>query len=83
MQITVRLFALLRELKGQSELTLEVPEGCTVGGAWDILFPELDPAKKFSRAMLYAVNQEYVTPKTVLCPGDELVFVPPVSGGCA
>lgn len=83
MQVTVRLFALLRELKGQSELTLEVPEGCTVAGAWELLFPELDPARRFNRAMLYAVNQEYVSAQTVLQSGDELVFVPPVSGGCA
>lgn len=81
MHITTRFFALHRDIVGASSLTLEVDDGATAAQVWSQLgeqYPELVPA---TRSLMYAVNQEYADPWTTLKDGDELAFIPPVSGG--
>src|SRR5690242_9895951 len=76
MEVTVRLFAMLRERAGTSEVTLELPEGARVS---DALAELQDIAEGLPLVM--AVNREYAAEDQVLDPGDELALVPPVSGG--
>ncbi len=81
MKVKVRFFATLRERVGANEITKEVVEGCTVGELWDTLqqdYPKLAPV---NMKLLYAVNKDYVVADHVLRDLDEVVFVPPVSGG--
>ncbi len=81
MKVKVRFFATLRERVGANEITKEVVEGCTVGKLWDTLqqdYPKLAPV---NMKLLYAVNKDYVRVDHVLRDMDEVVFVPPVSGG--
>jgi sulfur-carrier protein len=81
MRVRVRLFASLREVVGESEVELELPEGATAEVAWERLVRE-HPALAARRARLTAaINRTYATFDTALRDGDELVFVPPVSGG--
>jgi MoaE-MoaD fusion protein len=75
-QVTVRLFAMLRERAGASEMTLELPEGARVRDALESLG---DLARGLPLVM--AVNREYAPEDQVLNPGDELALIPPVSGG--
>jgi molybdopterin synthase catalytic subunit len=76
MEVTVRLFAILRERAGTRELTLELPEGARVRDALDRL-GELAGGLP----LVMAVNREYAAEDQVLDPGDELALIPPVSGG--
>ena len=76
MQVTVRLFAMLRERAGASEMTLELPDGASVGDA----LAELHGLAQ-GLPLVMAVNREYADPARVLDPGDELALIPPVSGG--
>ena len=76
MEVTVRLFAMLRERAGTRELTLELPEGARVG---DALAELGDLAAGLPLVM--AVNREYAPEDQVLDAGDELALIPPVSGG--
>ena len=77
----VRLFASLRELVGKGDLSLELGAGATAEEAWQRLVRE-HPALGERRARLTAaINRSYATFDTPLRDGDELVFVPPVSGG--
>ena len=81
MKITIRLFAVLRERAGVSQLTLELPVGATVATAKDAVlqgYPQL--ADVISRAA-FAVNRSYSSASAELRNGDELAFLPPVSGG--
>ncbi len=81
MKVKVRFFATLRERVGANEITKEVVEGCTVRKLWDTLqqdYPKLAPV---NMKLLYAVNKDYVDADHVLRDMDEVVFVPPVSGG--
>ena len=76
MEITVRLFAMLRERAGTPEVTLELPEGARVGDALDSLAGLAEGIP-----LVMAVNREYAEADRVLDAGDELALIPPVSGG--
>ena len=81
MRITTRFFALHRDVVGVPELELEVDEGTTAGEVWSRLgeqYPRLIPA---TRSLMFAINQAYADPATELHDGDEVAFIPPVSGG--
>jgi molybdopterin synthase catalytic subunit/molybdopterin converting factor small subunit len=75
-EVTVKLFAVLRERAGTSEVTLELPEGARVRDAIESL---ADVAAGVPVVM--AVNREYADGDVVLSDSDELALVPPVSGG--
>ncbi len=81
MKVRVKFFAILRERTGTSEVAKEIAEGSTVAELWRQLqkdYPRLDvPGIR----LLYAVNQDYVGVDHQLKDKDEVVFVPPVSGG--
>ena len=77
----MRLFASLRDAAGRSEARLELPEGATAQAAWLALVAG-QPAFAARRASLaVAVNRAYAGFETVLQEGDEVAFIPPVSGG--
>ena len=81
MRVRVRLFASLREAAGVGETELELPDGASPEDAWRALsgrFPALAERRK---SLAAAVNRRYTPFDAPLSDGDELVFVPPVSGG--
>lgn len=78
---TIKLFATLRERAHTAELTREFPDGTTVADIWRQLvieFPELGGHRD---SVGFAVNQEYVEADFKPRKGDEIAFIPPVSGG--
>jgi MoaE-MoaD fusion protein len=75
-RVRVRLFAALRERAGAGERALELPEGTTAGDAWAALGLGTEPP-----GLALAVNRAYAERGTLLADGDELAFIPPVSGG--
>jgi molybdopterin synthase catalytic subunit len=81
-RISVRLFATLRQRAGRSAFELELADGATVGDALERLReePGLDESLERIRVAV-AVNREYASAVDELSDGDELVLVPPVSGG--
>jgi len=76
MNVRVRLFAALRERAGKGTLEVEVSEGSTVGDVWPVLDLGDEP-----HGLLYARNRVYVDRSEMLRAGDEVAFIPPVSGG--
>jgi molybdopterin synthase catalytic subunit len=79
--VTALLFARLREQAGGERFPLELPAGATVADAYARLAGEhqgLNPDRGTVRA---AVNQEFASWDAVLADGDEVAFIPPVSGG--
>jgi molybdopterin converting factor subunit 1 len=81
--VTVRLFARLREIVGAGELAREVPEGGTARSAWDALVAEFPGLGPYATSISVAVNEEYARLTTAVKDGDEVAFLPPVSGGAA
>ena len=81
MLVTIRLFARLREMAGGAELRRELPDGSTARNAWEVLAAEFPGFDDYSKAVSCAVNEEYARMTTPLGDGDEVAFLPPVSGG--
>ena len=81
MNISLKLFAKARELAGESQVLLDVPEGATVAMLRQALIRSFPQLGDMSEALLWAVNNEYVTPERRLDPADDVACFPPVSGG--
>lgn len=79
--ITLRLFAVFREALGASTLTQEVPVGTTVAQLLARLIAENPALAGAEAAVSFSVNRTYATGDAVLQAGDEVAFIPPVSGG--
>jgi molybdopterin converting factor subunit 1 len=81
MRVTVRLFARLRDIVGSSEMDSEIAPGATIATVWRQLV-ELHPElTEYGRSISSAVNADYARMDHVLADGDEVAFLPPVSGG--
>ncbi|MCX8088515.1 MAG: molybdenum cofactor biosynthesis protein [Meiothermus ruber] len=80
MRVQVLLFALFREQAGQARLQLELPEGSTVADAKTLLEAQF-PLQLTGG--LAAINERLAQPSDPLEDGDELAFLPPVSGGAS
>lgn len=81
LRVTIRLFAMQRELAGTREVALAIPDGATIEDAWEALvarFPTLAGGRPYVR---FARNGAYAEPPTALADGDEVAVIPPVSGG--
>ena len=77
-ELRVLLFAALRERAGWQERHLAVPAGTTPATVWHQLGLELpDPAA----TIRVAINQQFASWDSPLTAGDELAFLPPISGG--
>ena len=79
--ISLKLFAVYQETLGAKEILLTLPAGTTAEMVCDRLIadhPELEQWKPLTR---YGINLQFVEAQTALSNGDELVLIPPVSGG--
>ena len=79
--VRTRLFARLREQAGSETEILELPDGSTVADVYEALrsrHPALESDRKAVRA---ALNQEFKDWDSRVSDGDEVAFIPPVSGG--
>jgi molybdopterin synthase catalytic subunit len=80
-RVTVRLFARLRDVAGAAELARDVPGGATVGDVWRQLAREFPEFASYERSISSAINADYARMDQVIGDGDEIAFLPPVSGG--
>ncbi len=81
MRVTVRLFARLRDLAGSGELIRDVEAPATVHTVWQSLTAEIPALVGYEATMSVAVNAEYARMAAAVHDGDEVAFLPPVSGG--
>jgi molybdopterin converting factor subunit 1 len=80
-RVTVRMFARLRDIAGPAEGVRDVPPGATIGTLWRQLAEEFPALAAYERSISTAVNADYARMDHVLGDGDEVAFLPPVSGG--
>ena len=81
MNVTVRLFAAIRQQAGWREKEIQLVDGATVASLFATLTAEQPDFDLSSRSVYAAVNQQYVQQDAVLTDGDEVAIFPPVSGG--
>jgi molybdopterin synthase sulfur carrier subunit len=80
MNITVKFFAVGREIVGESELVVALPDGATAATLTTLL-KETYPQFQTLKSLLIAVNEDYAEPDVALNEGDDVAVIPPVSGG--
>lgn len=80
-KIKVRLFANLRELVGEREITITVPGSVTVSYLNNEILNKYPQLKSFSNKFVTSVNCKVTTGDTVITSSDEIALLPPVSGG--
>jgi len=81
MRARVLFFGMLRDIAGMSREEAEFPEGAdlhSVFASYAARFPRFND---LARSIVMARNQEFADPATKLADGDEVAFLPPVSGG--
>ena len=81
MRVTIRLFARLRDLAGTGELVRDLPPSSTIDGVWRALVTEMPALQEYERTMSVALNADYSRMSAPVHDGDEVAFLPPVSGG--
>lgn len=81
MRVTVLCFARLRDLAGSKSWTFDLAEGATVRDAWQALAAVRPAVSVMAPALSCAVNADFAPMTAPLHDGDEVAFLPPVSGG--
>jgi molybdopterin synthase sulfur carrier subunit len=81
MTITLKLFAIYQEVYGVPELTLELSPQTPINTVLEQMIAEYPVLKPWQAITRFGVNYQFVPGETLLQDGDELVFIPPVSGG--
>jgi molybdopterin synthase catalytic subunit/molybdopterin converting factor small subunit len=83
MNVTVQLFAGLKELVGGQEITLQMPDGATLSDLEQRLTADYPRLKLVLPGLAFAVGEEYRTRDFTLHDDDEVALIPPISGGAA
>jgi MoaE-MoaD fusion protein len=81
MRVRVVYFGSLKEIVGQGGQELELPDHAPASVLWERLRTTYPALQRYERAVAIAVNHEYAKPERELHDGDEVGFLPPVSGG--
>jgi molybdopterin synthase catalytic subunit len=81
MHITLRFFAIVRERIGESERVIELPEGSRASDVLAYVAQHFEALAPLFRTSMLMLNHEYVDGEAPLSDGDEVAFIPPVSGG--
>ena len=79
--ITLKLFAAYQEVIGVPEQSRQLPAGSTIAAVLDQILQESPELEQWRSLTRFGVNLQFVAGDTVLQDGDEVVFIPPVSGG--
>ena len=80
-RVHVQFFSRLRDLAGESELELEVPERTSVAELLDILYSRAPALRDWDKSILVAAGVEFVGRDYVLQSDDRISIMPPVQGG--
>ncbi|MBE9185165.1 MoaD/ThiS family protein [Microcoleus sp. LEGE 07076] len=79
--VTVKLFAAFGEAYGVSEITVELPRETPVSQVLERSIAQYPQLEQWRDRTRFGLNLEFVSPDTILQDGDEVVLIPPVSGG--
>jgi MoaE-MoaD fusion protein len=81
MQVRVLFFGVLKDLVGQAEDSLSLPERAILRDVLSYYEARIPELKALSSSIAMSINQQYAPPESKLEPQDEVALLPPVSGG--
>lgn len=82
MKVTGRFFALYRERIGKSVMEIDIEDSSNVEDLVNLVVNTYPSLSSDASKIVVAVNRVYAEHDCVLSDGDEVAFIPPVSGGC-
>jgi len=80
-RIRVLFFGVLRDIVGLREDFPDIPEGGRLESVFELYAGRFPRLRGMAASVVLALNQEFSTPSAPLAEGDEVAFLPPVSGG--
>jgi len=81
MRVTVKLFAVAKDITGSSEISVDVDDSSTIADLRNALgqaHPELLAVLPMCR---FSVDNQFAAEAQPVTPGSEIACLPPVSGG--
>jgi MoaE-MoaD fusion protein len=81
MRVRVLFFGRLKEIVGREQDDADISEGTRVSDLFERYGKQFPKLAEFRESIAASRNQEYCDWKTALAAGDEVAFLPPVSGG--
>ena len=81
MRIKVLFFGMLKDIAGRTEDHMILEEGASIGRLYEIYAARLPRLAEHSSSIIFSRNREFADRSECLQEGDEVAFLPPVSGG--
>jgi sulfur-carrier protein len=79
--VTVKLFAVYQEAFESAEISLQFPPNTPVKAVLDRLTLDRPKLAQWHDVTRFGINMEFVDAETIMLDRDEIVLIPPVSGG--
>ena len=80
-RVKVLFFGRLKDVVGRSEESLDVNNASTIEQLFAVYSQRIPEMAKYRSSVVASRNQEFAAWDTLLHSGDEVAFLPPVSGG--
>lgn len=80
MKIKILTFGITRDIVGESSVDIQVPVAATISDLRAILYAQYPDLQKLNHLAI-ALNTEYANDDQIIEERDEVVLIPPVSGG--
>lgn len=80
-RLKVLFFGRLKDVVGQSEESVDLADSFTIEQLFAVYSKRIPELAKYRSSVVASRNQEFVSWDTPLHAGDEVAFLPPVSGG--
>jgi molybdopterin synthase catalytic subunit/molybdopterin converting factor small subunit len=81
MRVRVLFFGMLRDVVGRPSEESDFPPGADLRAVFDHYAERYPPVRELAPSIVVARNQEFAELSTAVADGDEIAFLPPVSGG--
>lgn len=80
-RVKVLFFGMLRDITARTEETIDVADGARLDSVFDRYAREFPRLRGLESSIVLARNQQFCDRATAVHDGDEIAFLPPVSGG--
>jgi sulfur-carrier protein len=79
--VNIKLFAIYQEVIGASEISQDFPPDTPVSAVLELLINQYPQLDRWQSVTQFGIDLDFVTPDTIMRDRDEIVLIPPVSGG--
>ncbi|HUJ49883.1 MAG TPA: molybdenum cofactor biosynthesis protein MoaE [Bryobacteraceae bacterium] len=80
-RVKVLFFGMLKDIVGRAEDQIELEDGARLGSVFDRYAGEFPRLKDLASSIVLACNHQFSDRSAAVQEGDEIAFLPPVSGG--